>query len=158
MAPTWPVIRTPKEVYGVSSEAAYVKAHRKQIAGLQKRGLPVQEHIRTDSVPAIVSAGVWLVVCDCGGGVAAGPGWSSARCFDCGAVYTAVQWPENLEAITHALLSRPTAARHWWGDADSHARIARILGASWVRTYGKLEGETVDDLHADNRMYAPRAE
>lgn len=68
---------------------------------------------------AFVSGGAWQVPCACGNCPSASPEWRTARCFECGAVYFAVQFPRDLEEIERLLVLRPSLATRNWTPAET---------------------------------------
>jgi len=75
----------------------------------------------------LVTGGKWVVLCVCGDAPMASPAWDEARCFQCGAIYRGLAWPDDRRAIEALLLQRPQALTRAW-----------------------LPGETVADLEGEN--------
>ena len=123
MALNLTVIGTPLHAHAVRTPEAYLAAHATFIAALRAH-LPDDRTWRDpwpapDGAPPIVSGGRWLVLCDCANGCSASPEWDLACCFECGAIYRRLAWPENREAIEAALLAVPMSARHWMPTEES---------------------------------------
>ena len=127
----WPkTIMGPLYVHGARTECEY--------ADLQARAIAVGRAVRpalnwrdpwvVDSPQqAFVSGGKWLVRCSCRNAPSASIEWSIARCFECGAVYTNIEWPDNAIEIERVLCLRPHPSNRAW-----------------------IAGETVDDLKDEN--------
>ncbi len=89
-------------------------AHLRQL----RSGYPLsgfgEPHAVSEPIPAIVSGGRWVVMCPCGNAPSASPEWALACCFECGAVYEAVTFPADREAVEAALGRLPVGQpRHW---------------------------------------------
>ena len=78
----------------------------------------------------MVAGGKWVVFCQCGDAPMASPEWDEARCFQCGAIYYNLQWPQERSAIEEALIARSEAGLRTW-----------------------LPGETVSDLWQQNKEH-----
>ncbi len=125
------VIATPKEgMANCASKADYARRHANEMKAKRAafQSLDIKEPFASDQQPVpFVAGGKWVVMCDCGDAPMASPAWDEARCFNCGAIYSALPWPEQIDLIAAALVARPSALVRAW-----------------------LPGETVDDLIAQN--------
>lgn len=121
-------IRGPRLVHGVRSETEYARKHAAQLAELRRTGREVYEWSADDGAEVLVSGGKWLVVCSCANAPSASVEWDVARCFDCGAVFRHMVWPEDSTDIALTLRARP----------EPHTRNWRAP-------------ETLDDLKDENR-------
>lgn len=86
--------------------------------------------VSQEPIEAYINAGTWRVRCHCGDAPPTHPEWRLACCSGCGTVYESVVFPENIEAITAALVRRPDLFTRNWH-----------------------QSETVDDLHAENTAH-----
>jgi hypothetical protein len=72
------------------------------------------------TIPAYVNHGRWLADCQtCGKGMFTHPVWRMACCAECGAVYRAVDFPEQLDTITRLLLERPCRENQNWRTGET---------------------------------------
>lgn len=131
----WPVIREPLHVHGVRTPAEYAKQHERHLARLRLRGLNVVSRLETPGATVIVNGGNAIVFCMCGGGASASREWDEARCFDCGAIYQRLDWPDDWDEVVDTLLARPQAQR-------SHGVV--------IAPGEVLREETVSVLKAEN--------
>jgi hypothetical protein len=113
-----PFIRLPREHHpGSTSPAAYRRVHEGFMARRASSGARFSVHEDDTPLEARVEDNSWMVDCVCGNGCAADPAWALACCFGCGAVYTAVVFPDPvvLAQIDAVLVARPvTRTREWW--------------------------------------------
>lgn len=107
-------ILSPREHHAVRDAAEYERKHAAAIAEKARAGMRFT--VREVPTPAVayVSAGSWVIQCECGAGNATDPSWGMACCFGCGAVHRQVRFPKDVAAIEAALVERPVvASRHW---------------------------------------------
>ena len=99
---------------GVTDEASYRKAHAAHIQ--QKYEKPVVE-VDTP-VTAYINHSRWVVACECNGGCLTHPEHPIAACFDCGRIYTAVQFLQTdaRQKIENILLERAEDRMRNWTD------------------------------------------
>ena len=106
-----------RDVHAVRNAAEYEAAQAQAIAKLQRRGRTVAIHTSDLPVIAYINDNRWVIDCHCGAGNATDPAWDVARCFNCGAVHTQVQFPsaKDRQQIEKALLERPhSGTRNWY--------------------------------------------
>lgn len=118
---------TPLHVHGVRSAREYEQLHERMICNgrIAHPGLNWQNPWPcAESKSAFVSGGKWLVMCGCGNAPSAHPGWDVARCFECGAVYSAIGWPADKEAIAAELVLRPHPKNRAWYPGETVAALA----------------------------------
>lgn len=65
-------------------------------------------------IDAYIGAGAWRIRCRCGEATHADPDWRTACCFGCGAIYTAVVFPDDWRAIEELLCKRPVQVQRNW--------------------------------------------
>lgn len=111
------VITGPLHTLGVRTPEEYLERQRQHIAAL-RAALPEyswREPWTSLATPAArISGGRWIVDCPCGNANSASHEWMLALCYECGAIYRSIVFPENREAIEQALLLRPEwRNRHW---------------------------------------------
>lgn len=110
-------IYTPLHVHGARSEAEYRQQQRDHLMRLQtaRPALGFGDPWLVEApAEALVSGGKWIVRCACGNGPSASPAWQLALCFECGAVFEGVTFPEDAADVELALLARPQLRnRHW---------------------------------------------
>lgn len=100
-------------IYGVPTPAALAAKFEAHWAKLRKRGIQVAPTVSATPMVAYIDHGRWLIQCVCGGGVGVHQDWPEARC-GCGAIYTAIVFPDNRAAIEAALVVRPIMeSRNW---------------------------------------------
>lgn len=94
-----------KRVTLVSYQQAHVRACQEKFASPHNSKLPLVME---------VNHGRWVGFCpECRSGVTTEKHWPEARCFDCGAVFHDVLWPEEKEQIETLLLLRPLMNQNW---------------------------------------------
>lgn len=93
--------RTPEEYR--QKQAAFIARGRLKRPYLNWRD-PV---VVPDQVAAFVSGGCWVVLCPCGNAPAADPEWRLACCFECGAIYEGVSFPDSWQDVEAVLVARP---------------------------------------------------
>lgn len=70
---------------------------------------------------AYIGSGAWRVECACGEAPLADPEWTpAARCFGCGAVFTAVIFPSDWLAIETLLAKRRIQAHRNWHQPETY--------------------------------------
>lgn len=94
---------------GVRTPEAYRSFQRRMLSRL---GRP-EPFVSDAEIHAYVSGGAWRVRCACGEAPPADPSWRLACCSGCGAVYEAVVFPLDIDAIEADLLSLDASERHW---------------------------------------------
>lgn len=116
-----PFLLTPREHHNVSSLEEYRERQAAHIAERRRRGARYEVHEVDTPIAARVDAGTWLVDCECGAGNATDPAWGQACCFGCGAIHTAVVFPEPnaREAIELLLVQRPRPIDRAWRPEES---------------------------------------
>lgn len=127
------VIMTPVHTLGVRTASDYATRHRKVILD-GRMSLPElnwrEPWPSPDKVQALISGGRWIVACTtkgCSNAPLTHPDWKVARCFECGAIYQDVIFPENIAEISALLVKR-----------------AYVANRNWV------PGETIEELRAEN--------
>ena len=110
-------IYTPVQVHNATTPESYETLQRDAIARLRARW-PARARELTvwasvDHPDVLVSGGKWVVRCVCGNAPSVHPDWRTARCFECGAVYTDLVIPADRAGIEAALRPRPIPYRHW---------------------------------------------
>ena len=109
-------ILTPLHVHGARTQEEYEALQRRYLIQLMRaypsHGAQMPFNA-PDGAVVRVTGGKWVVDCVCGNCPSAHPEWDEARCFECGAVYRELTWPDDREELERELLSRPVAARHW---------------------------------------------
>lgn len=142
------VIRTPRELHGVESAAAYRARARRWLVDAHKSPELRETGERR---PAYVHYSTWVVECPCGQEISASAEWRTAICLVCGAVVEPL-FPLNQLAIEATLLQRPDArTRNWLPTAELMARFdLRAID-------GTVRGETLADLVAENLQHAAGA-
>lgn len=102
----------PREVY-----AHFQIATLDDWRQLQRRlsGPGTSPHTIDTPVVAYVNHGRWLADCPaCGNGMAASREWNLALCIcGCGAIYAAVVFPPDADAIEHELVDLPVVEQNW---------------------------------------------
>lgn len=123
-----PFLYGPREHHGVKSAADYRKAQAAFLAKKQRRGQRFEVHVERTQAVAFVSAGSWVIQCECGAGNATDPAWGVACCFACGAIHESVIFPDDVKAIEAALLDRAQPmTRHWLpGESAADLRAETI--------------------------------
>lgn len=120
---------TPEEVVGAWD--AFVADPR--FPGFTERHFEREFIQATETIVADVSRSRWVGICPhCNGGIALWPGTShGGACYDCGRIYTSVDYPAEGEIAqaTDLLKARPATGN-----------------ANWERS----NGETLEDLAAQN--------
>lgn len=109
-------VATAREVYPKGALPAVRTLQdyaRRQILSLKKKE---REPWGADGqLVARVNHNRWLANCPfCDSGIALTPGWNEGRCFECGAVYKHVLFPDDPAAIAQALEARPLKHRNWF--------------------------------------------
>lgn len=111
-------IATPKEgMAKCGTRAQYAARHAEQMANMRSDlpALDIQEPFLSSEHPQpFVAGGKWIVLCECGDAPMASPDWDEARCFNCGAIYRGLPWPEDRAGVEAALIARPFAAMRAW--------------------------------------------
>jgi len=92
------VIGRPFHVHTVNSIEAYERKQRLSIIR-KKRVYPNLEwrdpiHVELKP-PPFIGGGYWKIMCPCMNAPSADPDWRVACCFECGAIYTQLEFPEN---------------------------------------------------------------
>jgi hypothetical protein len=112
-----PIIGTARQAHGAISPADYRQRQAVFIARneLKRPDLRFgQPHDDASALVARISGGWWIVDCgSCGNCPSTDPDWAIACCFECGAVYVGVIFPDNRIELEAALLVRPMKYRHW---------------------------------------------
>lgn len=111
------VIQTPAQIHGsqlgrtISTPEQLLAIHAAELKQHHKH----EQWRYEQEVPAFISRNRWYLHCPhCRGGVSCGPAWPIACCFECGAVFDHVWFPENWKEIEAVLLARPALDnRHW---------------------------------------------
>ena len=108
----------PKEAHGVKTAEDYRTKQAEHIAAC-RQALPDREW-RTPWIfagthpQAVVNWGRWVVECPCGNCPSASDEWNLALCFECGAIYNAVSFPDHRDEISRALMTRPRMEDRCW--------------------------------------------
>jgi len=102
------------EHMGVKDPATYRAAHASQMK--RKEQTP---HEVSEPQHAYINHGRWVVSCKCVGAGLTSPSFGISCCFDCGAVYTHILFPADVDAITHALLQRDNVENRNWTPDES---------------------------------------
>lgn len=126
----WPSdsLMTPLHVHGARTSDEYRAMQRRII--VNGRALrPALQWREPWVAPAgravTVSGGKWVVSCDCGNGPSADPSWRLACCFECGAVYERLVFPDEAAEIERLLLARPRIGTRHWSPTETAADLAR---------------------------------
>lgn len=73
---------------------------------------------------ARINHGRWITDCAaCRCGIYTHPEWRLACCGNCGAVYTGVEFPANIEGITRLLLVRNSREHQNWEPGESMVQL-----------------------------------
>lgn len=111
-------IATPREgMADCGTPQQYAQRHAAQMQGKRKAfpylNVPMPFESTAHPQPCVLG-GKWVVFCDCGDAPMASPEWDEARCFNCGAIYRGLPWPDDAVEIESALCSRPHAIVRAW--------------------------------------------
>jgi hypothetical protein len=126
----WPSdsLLTPLHVHGARTADEYRAMQRRAITNgkTQRPALGWREPwVAPGAREAFVSGGKWIVACDCGNGPSADRTWQLACCFECGAVYEVVVFPDDVAEIERLLLARPKVGTRHWRQTETTADLAR---------------------------------
>ena len=88
--------------------------HWINIEGKRSLGAEINIYDSDETLIAHVDAGKWKAKCKCGDEPALQPGWDVAMCFNCGARFTNIKWPEDMELGIATLLKRDWTANRFW--------------------------------------------
>jgi hypothetical protein len=81
-----------------------------------------------ETLAARVNHGRWIADCPaCGSGMWTHPDWRLACCGECGAVYTGVEFPGEIDQITTLLLLRPRDRQNWFPHETARDLLAENL-------------------------------
>jgi hypothetical protein len=139
------VIETALDQHLARTRDELWRRHEEFVAQQAARGRRVAVHESPEPVDVYIDHGKWVIRCECGAGNAADPDANEARCFACGAVHTAVVFPEERIAVEALLLARPNSlTRNWWPPSEWAAR-------GLTPPHGS--GESLDDLATDNTAH-----
>lgn len=97
------------------------------------------------AVEAHVNHGRWIALCSrphCTSAAPLKPGQTGFHCVECNQLDSVV-WPTDAEAIDAVLAMRPVPTTRNWAPPGHWQSIA----------VGMPEGQTVDELRAENRQY-----
>lgn len=116
-----PIIYGPQEHHRVRSVEEYRRAQAAFIAKQAQSGARVAVHDSPAPLVARIDANTWLIDCECGAGNATHPDWALACCFGCGAIHTAIVFPDPLlrGAIETVLLGRPRPFDRSWRPGET---------------------------------------
>lgn len=118
------MIRRLLKHHGPVTPAVYARAHVEFLRGRPGKPNP---HQHSAVLRMGIYRGKWKALCpDCRSGITTGRLWTEARCFSCGAVFTSVEWPSEIDTIEQLVLKRPPVNQGWYPD------------------------ETIEELKADN--------
>lgn len=119
------VIMTPVHTLGIRNAEEYATRQRQEIAK-GRANLPALNWRNPwpspDKAKAFISGGRWVVACTtsgCANAPLTHPDWKVARCFECGAVYEDVEFPEQIAEISALLVKRPYPANRNWTPGES---------------------------------------
>lgn len=101
--------------------------------------------IKPAQARAYVNQGRWVADCPqlCGGALALAPAQTAFPCPECRAI-TAVEWPDDVDAIWEALAKRPVPNTRNWFPPDHH--LAVRAGCPHGQSVKDLDGETYEHL------------
>jgi hypothetical protein len=100
---------------GALTPAMVADAHARYVP--TRPGAPVPHESR-GRVVMFIAKGKWKGLCpECRCGVTTGAGWTEVRCFECGAVLTAI-WPEDRTVLEQRVLARPPVEQWWHPDQE----------------------------------------
>lgn len=124
---------------GVNTERQYRLAQAKAIRDGQERYQNLewrQPWLYLGAAPeVIVSGGRWLIRCatpECGNYPSASPEWRLALCYDCGAIYEGLIFPDDIAEIERLLLLRPTLSTRNLLPTDTVAQLERENAEHWI--------------------------
>lgn len=111
-----------RHLHNVRSAEELLAKHEAALATARQRGVDVSRHDVREPVVAHVNHGRWIADCSCGSGVSVDlemPGC----CFDCGAVYWVMKFPEDFARIEHVLALRPRMENRNWVPGEDLAKL-----------------------------------
>ena len=110
---------------GVTDEQSYRTIHANHVKRQhEKEVLEV-----TAPIAAFINHSRWVVSCSCSGGCLSHPEYPIAACFDCGRLYTNVQFlpPDLRQEVVKIMLERPEEKmRNWTGETPQQLREQNV--------------------------------
>lgn len=146
--------------HGARTDRAWAALQAAQIAELRRRGRYVTVHPATvREVPAYVNDGRWVLDCACRNGPIVDRTFGTARCLECGAVYTRGQiaLPRNADQIEATLLRlypHDTTLQDWRPGQRLHELAGRHHSWTTPRTWttGELVTAAIMNTHVRDNL------
>ena len=141
----FPFIIGPRQVHGARSAEEYLFLQAQSLGlRVQQGRIPdsVKPHAVTPAPEPYIAHRGWTLICGCNGGVSVSVAWDLACCFECGAIYSSLEFPADREAIEAALLTRPGQFR-FWNAPDTRDKAGLLI----------VGRETASTIRAENREH-----
>lgn len=121
------IITGPLHAHGARSPEEYLLMQARHVDQL-RRAYPQhgwrEPWTYVGEVVAWISGGRWVITCECGNAPSASVDWNLAACFECGAIYRDVKFPDDRERLEQLLLARPNRQNRHWLPRETAADLA----------------------------------